>query len=74
MTSDAEETFFRLTMREGVRIYVGNPYVMTTEKAQAVIEKYLSLTDSERLTGRVAVSERAGELVIGYAEKDDFDF
>jgi len=74
MTSAAEETFFRLTMKEGVRIYVGNPYVMTTEKAQAVIEKYLSLTDSERLTGRVAVSERAGELVIGYAEKDDFDF
>ena len=71
-TSSLEETIFLFTMREGVKIYVGNPLTMTEEKAQAVFDKYSSLSDEERLTGRIAVSDKEGELLLTYASKDEF--
>lgn len=72
MTSSAEESIIRITMREGVKLYIGNLSVLTEEKANAAFNKYLSLSDEERLTGRIAVSDRAGEVIISYAEKDEF--
>ena len=59
-----------ITMREGVKIYVGEPSVMTTEKAVAAAEKYLSLTDAQRMKGRIAVTVSNGELLISYSEID----
>ena len=72
MTSSAEESIIRITMREGVKLYIGNLSVLTEEKANAAFNKYLSLSDEERLTGCIAVSDRAGEVIISYAEKDEF--
>lgn len=73
-TSVLEEARFKITMREGVMLYIGNPTKMTEEKACLAIEKYLSLSDEERLVGRIAVSDKDGEVIVGYSEKDDFGF
>ena len=72
MTSSVEETFFRVNMREGVKIYIGYPMVMAEEKAEAAFEKYLSLSPEKRMKGRIAVSNIEGEIIESYAEKDDF--
>lgn len=61
---------FCIVMREGVKIYIGEPTVMTQEKANAVIEKYLSLTDAQRMKGRIAVTANEGEILISYSEID----
>lgn len=71
-TSSQAETIFRLTMTEGVKIYVGNISELTQEKAIAVIDCYLALNDQERTTGRIATSDHQGQLVVGYAKNDDF--
>ena len=44
-------------MREGVKISVKNPSVLTAEKASALTEKYLSLSVEQRLTGGIQVIE-----------------
>lgn len=72
-TSYKADTIFRFTMREGVRIYIGNPYVLAEEKGMAAIEKYMSLSAEQRLGGRIAVSEQAENLNVSYAEIDEFD-
>ena len=59
-----------IVMQEGVKIYIGEPMVMTQEKAGAVIEKYLSLTDAQRMKGRIAVTASEGEILISYSETD----
>ncbi len=43
--------FLRLQMREGVVIDVYNPDNLAKEKAESALEKYLSLTDAQRLYG-----------------------
>jgi hypothetical protein len=45
---------------------------MPEEKAQKAIEKYLALSDLERLTGRIAVSDNDGEVLITYSDYDEF--
>ena len=35
------QMIYRVTMREGVKIYIGDPMVNTKEKAQKAIEKYI---------------------------------
>ena len=70
--SAEEETILKLTTREGVKIYVRNPASMPEEKAQKAIEKYLALSDFERLTGRIAVSDKGGEVLITYSDYDEF--
>ena len=42
---------FILQMREGVKIYVVQPSVLTKEKARALTEKYLALSAEQRLSG-----------------------
>ena len=71
-TSSQKEVIVRLTMTEGVKIYVGNISQLTHEKAEAVIDCYLSLNDQERTTGRIATSDHQGQLVVGYAKNDEF--
>lgn len=73
-TSLIEDALFKVTMREGVNIYIGNPTVMVAEKATAAMEKYLSLSDEDKLQGRVAVSAKDGQVIASYAEKDEFGF
>ena len=72
MTTSVEETVFRINTREGVRIYIGYPKSNTEEKAQVAFEKYLSLSPEKRIKGRIAVSDKLGEVIVSYAEKDDF--
>lgn len=66
------ETIFCFTMREGVKIYVGSPETTTAEKANAAIEKYLSLSDYEKLTGAIVVLDGVDGLVVTYQSKDPF--
>ena len=73
-TSSEREVIVRLTMAEGVKIYVGNIAVMTQGKAEQAMQLYVSLDDQERMTGRIAVSDNNGQLVIGYAKDDEFGF
>ncbi len=73
-TSSVEDAIYKVTMREGVNLYIGNPTQRTEEKARAAIEKYLSLSDLERLTGTIAVSESDGKLTIAYSDRGNFDF
>lgn len=61
---------YRITMREGVKIYVQNPSVLTKEKAEKAAEKYLGLQDEERLTGRIGVFEKDGNIAVSYVKDD----
>lgn len=71
----AGNVYFRLQMREGVYIDVLNPEHLTEQKAVAVLEKYLSLSDVQRLygffdvvdalSGGFTVSEHRAELPLG---------
>ncbi|MBQ9728767.1 MAG: FtsQ-type POTRA domain-containing protein [Clostridia bacterium] len=68
------ETIFRLSMIEGVRIYVRNPAVLTSEKAAAAIEKYLQLDDGQRLKGMIMVDTLldSEEIIVSYTPVDAF--
>lgn len=59
-----------LTMREGVKIYVGNVESLTAEKAETAANKYLALTDAERMNGMIMVDDKAGEVIVSYQIKD----
>lgn len=59
-----------LSMREGVKLYVNEPQTLTKEKAQAAIEKYLSLSATERTKGAITLLETATAT---YDEKDAFE-
>ena len=64
----------RLRTREGVKIYVQNPSALTLEKAEAAVNKYLSLSeDVQRLTGAIAVFDKDGEVLASYSETDGFE-
>lgn len=58
-TSLPEEIYFCLTMREGVRVYVHNPANLTEKKAEGFVSCYLALEDTERLGGRIEVTDDA---------------
>ncbi len=66
------KTFYLVTMREGVKIYVEEPAFLTEEKARAAMDKYLSLSDGERMTGRIAVHAIEGVVVAEYKNVDEF--
>lgn len=70
--SAAEETVFKLSMREGVAVYVRNPAANTLEKVKKALDKYLSLSSAQRLTGRIAVADGENGVLVGYAERDEF--
>ncbi len=66
------QCFYRLTMAEGVKIYIVEPDLFTNEKGVAAIEKYLSLSAEERLTGRITVRIVEGEVIAEYKSVDEF--
>ncbi len=66
------QTVYRAVTREGVKIYVDAPTALAEEKGAAAIEKYLSLSDGERMTGRILVVDAEGSVSAGYAAKDEF--
>ncbi len=57
-------------MHEGVKIYVGVPEELTKEKALAAVEKYLSLSDAQRMKGKIMIASKDGNLIVSYDEKD----
>lgn len=64
------ETIIRLQMREGVELCIVNPQENGEAKAELIINKYLSLTDAQRLDGCVIVSGGVNGIVVDYtAEK-----
>lgn len=69
--SSETETLFKLSMREGVTLYVRNPAKDTVLKAQTAVDKYLSLSDSEKLKGAILVFDGTNGLQSNYYEKDD---
>ena len=70
--SRSPELIYCITMREGVRIYVGDPETNSAEKAKMAIDKYLSLSNEEKLTGRIMISDSTGSMVVVYSPIDDF--
>ena len=71
--SRSPQLIYRIAMREGVKIYVGNPKTNTEEKAKLAIDKYLSLSSEEKLTGRIMISDSTGTVVVVYSPIDDFE-
>ena len=67
------ETFYLIKIREGVKIYVGNPSTLTVEKAKKAMDKYMALSDAERITGRLTVRDSEGEVVVSYSSIDEFE-
>ncbi|MBQ8684873.1 MAG: hypothetical protein IJ514_01725 [Clostridia bacterium] len=66
------ETMFRLSMAEGVSIYVRNPSLHTLEKAEKAVDAYSSLSDRQKLTGALLVLD--GETGITTAYYENFQF
>ena len=70
--SRTPETFYLITMREGVKIYIRNPNSLTEEKAKTAIDKYMGLSDEERMTGRLMIFDVNGTVFSQYSLQDDF--
>ncbi|MBQ8296023.1 MAG: hypothetical protein IJX87_06295 [Clostridia bacterium] len=73
MTSDESDTMIRVNTQEGVKIYVRNVADYAEDKAKTAFEKYLSLTDVQRMEGRIAVSGQSGVTIATYSQEDEFD-
>ena len=65
------EPIFVITMREGVRVYIGAPTVRTQEKVEKALNEYMSLSSEEKTIGRIAVSEKDGEILCSYSQNDE---
>ena len=65
---------FLISMREGVAIRIYHPSRYAAEKAVVAVEKYISLSDSERMFGRITALDygTADEAVATYSPRDDF--
>ena len=59
-------TQLTLRMREGVTVYVMKPETFTLEKAEMLTMKYLSLSDSQRLTGSIVVTDDGKTPLVSY--------
>lgn len=71
--SSADTVMLKLITFEGVVIYVNTPSEKAQEKANAAVEKYLSLSDGERTRGMIAVAEVEGVVKATHSDKDVFD-
>ncbi len=65
------EPIFCMTMREGVKLYIGAPDVARKEKVEKAVNAYLSLTNEQKTCGRIAVSDKDGEIICSYSPKDE---
>ena len=70
--SRGPETIYRVVMREGVTLYFGEPSERTSEKVEAAMNAYLGLSDVQKLSGRIVVSEIGSNIFTSYSEKDEF--
>lgn len=67
------ETIYRVTMREGVKLYFGSPAQKTREKAEAAVGVYRGLTDEQKLSGRIVISANGEEIFTDYLSRDEFE-
>lgn len=67
------ETIYRVTMREGVKLYFGTPAQKTRAKAEAAVRVYRGLTDEQKLSGRIVISANGEEIFTDYLSRDEFD-
>ncbi len=63
-------TQLTLRMREGVTVYVIKPQSFTLQKAELLVEEYLSLDDKERLTGSIVVTDDSSKPLVSYYESE----
>ena len=56
--------------QEGVKIYVAFPEHFTSQKADKIAEKYLALSDEERLRGCILCTDKGNEIFVEYQQKD----
>lgn len=63
-------TQLTLRMREGVTVYVIKPETFTNTKAEMLTQKYLSLTDAQRLTGSIVATDDGKETLVSYYESE----
>lgn len=72
-TSTEDGMIFSLTMQEGLKIYVYDVMALTEKKAEALAERYLSLSDAERMSGCLMVYENKvvpNEITVSYLSED----
>lgn len=67
------QNIFQIRLVEGVKLYLYAPEINGEGKIQAGLEKYFALSDVERTTGRIAVSEINGSPVVTYSAVDEFE-
>lgn len=67
------ETIFKITMREGVKVYISAPEAYAEEKVQKAVNEYLSLTYEEKLSGRIILFENSGQIYASYSAVDEFE-
>ena len=70
--SRSPETFYLITMREGIKVYVGNPTVLTEEKAKMAMNEYMALSNAQRMTGRLTVRDAENQVFVAYSPEDEF--
>ncbi len=61
---------YTIETAEGVLICVANASIMTEEKADAAVRKYLSLSDQERLHGKIMTGDNGENVVVTYSDKN----
>ena len=69
-TSLREETMFKLSMKEGVSLYLCNPFAQEEEKVEIAMDKYLSLSFEQRLRGTIVVSEQSESVIAEYFDEE----
>lgn len=65
------EPIFAVTMREGVKLYIGAPDVRTQEKVEKALAAYMGLSNEQKTSGRIAVSDKNGEILCSYSANDE---
>ncbi len=62
------EIVYLIRMREGVTVRVDTPSERTVEKANAAMDKYLSLSDAQRMRGSILVGTNAEGIFAEYVD------
>ena len=68
----APEMIYRIVMREGVCVYIGNPTAFMKEKTLEAVNAYTGLSNEQKTRGQIVVSDNNGEIFTSYSEKDLF--
>lgn len=70
-SSNQEDDYFRIAMREGVCVTISNPSNKTEEKVSAVLDKYSLLFDEDKMFGDIRVFEdvQTGNINVLYTPR-----